>query len=1067
LDTPPEDAFDRIVDLATHLFDAPTALVSLIDRDADRQWFKACIGMDEKETGLDVSFCIYAVQQAAPLVIEDAAADERFCDNPLVTGAPGIRFYAGAPLITPTGDPIGTVCVIDTEPRTGDAAPSDAQIHQLQNLASMVIDELELRREATRRRRSEQRFQDVARASGEYVWEVDADGCYTYVTEQAEAVKGRSTETLLGRSPLEWMPDGDVDQTREALSKARAEGSSFTLEHRNVLPDGSVRTELVSGLPLFDDEGAFVGFRGTGRDITERRQAEQTLRAVKEEYETVLQGAQDAIFAVDVETDESGSPRFRIRWINESHTEQTGLVADEVCGMRPRDILGDDAAEVEARYRECVDARSSISYEETLTLPEGTKTWFTKLSPVIRDGEVQQLVGVARDITARKEAEETLREREEQLRTINENVTDGIYRTVRGRGLTYANQALADMFGYDTPQALLQVDPESLYASAAARKRLFDQSERDGGFDAVEVEFRRRDGSAFTGLMSSTVIEHEDEPPCHVGAVTDITKRKQAEDKLRKSEAQIRGLANSVPGVIFRFYVRPAPGAANDAENAYGVSFVSEQAEEVLGLAPTPKGFLERFLEHVPDAHRADFMRSIRDAVAQGDEWSFETPFDHPDGRTMWVRGRSAPESRGETITWNGVLLDITEQKALERQLRHAQKMETVGTLAGGIAHDFNNILHATGTYLELLRDAVPEDTPDRMILDRAFTGLGRAEGLVDKLLAFSRQEIKTTEEPVDMADVITETLALAEPSVPGDVQLRAATPDECIVQGDPAQLRQVAMNLITNAAQALDEADAPEQEDKLRSESATVEKVLDVAVRRTHVGQDLADQYLHLTPGPYVRMTVSDSGPGMEADTKARIFEPFFTTKDVDKGTGLGLSVVHGIVQAHGGEVNVHSQPGEGTTFHVYLPSADATAMDADDADADASDARPRILLVDDDEQVRSLEETRLSGLGYDVTTMNHAEAALQHLRDHDVDIVITDYLMPEMNGLELIEALRGEGHTAPVLVMSGFSARVSEDQVRAAGAAEFLRKPVGRRELKDALSRAQAAEKKDGGLP
>jgi nitrogen-specific signal transduction histidine kinase/CheY-like chemotaxis protein len=385
--------------------------------------------------------------------------------------------------------------------------------------------------------------------------------------------------------------------------------------------------------------------------------------------------------------------------------------------------------------------------------------------------------------------------------------------------------------------------------------------------------------------------------------------------------------------------------------------------------------------------------------------------------------------------------------------------METVGTLAGGIAHDFNNILHATRAYLELLHDSMPENAPYGTVLDRVFVGLDRAKGLVDKLLTFSRQEGKTTEEPVDVADVVDETLALAEPSVPDDVQVRTVMPEGCIVRGDPDQLQQVTMNLVTNAAQALADDDARPRATGSPDDAPAGKKVLDIAVRNTHVGTDLAQEYLHLTPGPYVRITVSDSGPGMEADTQERIFEPFFTTKDVDKGTGLGLSVVHGIVQAHDGEIDVYSQPAEGTTFHVYLPAADAAAMDADEAATTDPDARAHILFVDDDAQVRELEEIRLSRLGYEVTTVDHAAAALRHLRDRDIDILITDYLMPEMNGLELTEALRDEGHTVPVLVVSGFSARVSEEDVRAAGAAAFLRKPVGSHELDDALTRVQDA--------
>lgn len=395
------------------------------------------------------------------------------------------------------------------------------------------------------------------------------------------------------------------------------------------------------------------------------------------------------------------------------------------------------------------------------------------------------------------------------------------------------------------------------------------------------------------------------------------------------------------------------------------------------------------------------------------------------------------------------IILDITERKKLEAQLRQAQKMETVGTLAGGVAHDFNNILHSAKMYLQLGLEDVPEDDPVHEFLTEAEQGLQRAETLVEKLLTFSRQEEgQSAEEHVDLSDVVQESIDLVTPSLDSRIELRTDLNPECTILGDPGQLHQVATNLMTNASEAIAEQDPD------------ADGVLDVSVQQTTVATDLARRYPNLEPGPYVRLSISDTGPGMDEETRERIFEPFFTSKD-DDGTGLGLSVVHGIVRAHRGTITVFTEPGEGTTFNVYFPRADVRVESSHDTDPSAdmqSDQRGHILFVDDDEKVIEMEAIRLERLGYDVTTCQSGPAALDAVEDPSdaYDLVLTDYSMPDMNGLELVDALRERGHDVPVVLMSGFSARVSEAEIRQSGVETFLRKPVGSDELETVLERA-----------
>jgi PAS domain S-box-containing protein len=1352
LDTPPEQAFDRITRLAASLFDTPVAAINFVA--SDRQWLKSTVGLEPGETGLDISFCVHTLKADAVTVIEDATQDDRVADNPLVTSDPALCFYAGAPLITPDGVRIGTLCVMDTCPRS---FPEDMYA-QLDDLAAMVMDELELRREVQARktaeaeiRRQDRRYRTALNNSPVMFARCDRNLRYEWILNPHPDFDRSS---LLGRRDTE-VDDGPGTQALMTLKQRALDTKAQLRQEITFDRSDGLRTYDITATPHLTEEGTPQGVITAALDITDGKESANRLRLQSDVLEHITRGdsldtilrnliqsvetqrpgmtgsilfydaesnsirhgiapnlpdayndaidgvevgpeagscgtamhLQTTVIAEDIQTDprwadyrdaalqhglracwsmpiigeddavlgsfalyysEPAVPTEADRAIIETartlariaierrrgakalqqerdllakvfNTSAAGILVLDAEGRfvranaRTEEMLDLDTTAVEGRsYNRpewrITDAEGTVLSEDehafeqviatgapvfnlhhAIEWPNGRRRVFSINGAPLRDetGSLRWIVFVLEDITERTAAKRALEQREMQLRSINENVSDGIYRSTRGEGIVYANQALADMFGYPSADALRQVDPADLYATEGMRETMFTLADHQGNLDGAEVEFRRRDGSTFIGLMTSTVLRDDDGTPKHrVGAITDITKRKEVEQRLRektealeqerqrlemalegadlglwdvdlesgaaiyderwagmlgysmdeidetqaffeslvhpddlprvkavlashaqgetdlmtldlrmkardgswrwihdrgkimernddgsprrlmgthqdmtdtvrrrqaleKREAQIRGLANSVPGIIFRFYARPT---GSDAWN-YGLYFVSDQARSVLGLEPEAEGFFERFLAQVPASYRERLQTSVREAVINCDTWHFEMPFRRPTGGTIWVQGISTPIEHPDEIVFNGVLLDISHRKQLEDQLRRAQKMETVGTLAGGIAHDFNNILHATQAYLHMLENDLSGGTRTQSLVERALLGLERAGSLVDKLLTFSRQEGKTTETRVDVAEVVEETVALARPSVPSLVQVRTHTPPGCTVLGDPGQLQQVVMNLVTNAAQAM-------------ADGNDGDGVLDVDVRRMRVDHDLARQYLDLEPGRYVRLSVSDSGPGMNEQTKDRIFEPFFTTKEVGEGTGLGLSVVHGIVQSHDGSISVFSEAGEGTTFHIYLPAA--SGLTSEDRSAETTRGEPsapafaapstHVLLVDDDEQVRDLESVRLSDMGYAVTTAAGGPAALDRIeaRPNAYDLVLTDYLMPDMSGLQLVRQLRDAGYNQPVIVMSGFSARVTEADVRAAGAADFLHKPVGRSELDAALGRA-----------
>lgn len=1030
LDTPPEESFDRIARLAADLFDTPMALISLVAE--DRQWFKCAVGLDEPETELEAAFCVHALGSDTPTVIEDATQDRRVANSRLVTGAPGLRFYAGTPLVTPDGYHIGTLSVLDTEPRD----PSDKQLGQLKDLAAMVIDELELRREIAERERAEEelresraRWRRLVKAHRDPI-QISVDGVIRYVNPAgAELFGAEDPEEVIGRSVFEFAPDETTAQSIRARKKKLDRGEPTSpMEHEIERLDGERRIIVAYSVPI-EYEGERAA-QTVLRDVTVQRRTEKRLEEREREYRRLVESARDIICRCDLEG--------RLTYVNPIAEEATGYDREELIGRHFTSLVREDYREDLVRFyqRQIEEEISDTHQEFPMVTAEGEEKWISqRVQLAWEEGEIVGMQAVARNVTARRRAEERLRRSRERWQQLVENQHDAIYIAVDGQ-IRYINPAGLKLLGATSQAEIVGRSVGEFLtfeeATAEAAERI-ERVQRGETVSPNEYEVERLDGERRIVESYAVSIEYKGEPAVQ-GVVHDVTEQRRAERAHRESEARLRGLANSVPGMIFQFYARP--------DGEYGLHFVSEQSRSLFGLDPEPEGYFERFTSHVAPSHREEFLESVDEVVENVKPWNFEMPFVKPSGGTIWVHGIATPEERSDELIFNGVILDITKRRQLEAQLRQAQKMETVGTLAGGIAHDFNNILHAALAYVTMGLEDLPDGHASAEFFGRAEKGLKRAENLVDRLLTFSRQEGETVKKPVDVSAVIQETMALVESSVPSDVQVRTQLEEDCRVLGDPGQLQQVAMNLLTNAAQAMKGGESP--------------NILDVEVRRMDVDADLAHRYLHLEPGGYVRLSVSDTGPGMDRETRERIFEPFFTTKEVGEGTGLGLSVVHGIVQAHNGEITVRSEPGEGSTFNVYIPSASEREV----GEQTSGDEGPsgHILFVDDDEQVLALERVRLRGLGYEVTTRPSARAALEALESapERYDLVLTDYAMPGMNGLSFICKVQERGHEIPTLLMSGFSARVSEEDVLQAGAEAFLRKPVPRNELAEILREA-----------
>ncbi len=472
-----------------------------------------------------------------------------------------------------------------------------------------------------------------------------------------------------------------------------------------------------------------------------------------------------------------------------------------------------------------------------------------------------------------------------------------------------------------------------------------------------------------------------------------------------------------------------------------GEMYWSDETYRLFGYEPgevTPS--FKLFLKHVHPGDKRQVKKGMKKAYKKQEIYTAEFRLTARGGieRIIHAITEEEPGEAGEKLVRYGAFQDITDRKRaeeekekMETQLRQSQKMEAIGTLAGGIAHDFNNILSAIIGYTELAICDIPAGSLARQNLDQVLHASSRVKDLVKQILSFSRF---TEQErlPLRLGKITREALKLLKASIPATIEIRhniKTVPGT--VLADPTQVHQVLMNLCTNAAHAMQQSGG----------------VMEINLDQVDIDNVSADQDGELKPGPYCRLTVSDSGHGIDSKTRDRIFEPFFTTKEPGQGTGMGLSVVHGIVMSHGGTIKVSSTPGKGTTFHIYLPLIKSEMEVQDKTDNKfLPTGTEHILFVDDKEILVDIVTQMLERLGYRVSTRTSSLEALELFQamPGEFDLVITDMTMPRMTGTRLSQSMLKIRPDIPIILCTGFSKQITREKAKAIGIKRFLMKPL-----------------------
>lgn len=496
----------------------------------------------------------------------------------------------------------------------------------------------------------------------------------------------------------------------------------------------------------------------------------------------------------------------------------------------------------------------------------------------------------------------------------------------------------------------------------------------------------------------------------------EIAEHRQAQVRLQRLSTAIENAAECIVitdagGMIE--YVNPA------FEKITGFS-----AEETIGRKPNIMS---------SGRHNDMFYQTLWKTISEGKPWKGDLTNKSKSGERIEFETIISPiHDSSEGITgFVSIMRDVTEQKKLEAQLTQSQKMEAIGTLAGGIAHDFNNILSAIMGYTQLALWNISEDGPIRNHLEAALRSCDRAKTLVEQILTFSR---KAEQKRVltDLRTIVKEVIKLLRASLPSTIDVRVRLEPECVtVMADPIQIHQVLLNICTNAAYAM------------RNSGGLLELVL----KKAEFDENTASQYPGLTPGEYELLSISDTGCGMDKETRARMFEPFFTTKKPGEGTGLGLSVAHGIIQSHGGIIGVYSEPGQGSTFSIYLP-----VVEGEPEKTEKIDTRPlptgteSILFIDDEKDLADIGRQILEPLGYRVAALTSSREALEKFKNDPArfDLVITDQTMPQLTGIELAAEMLKIRPDLPIIICTGFSVHISEEKAKAIGIRQVLMKPL-----------------------
>ena len=830
--------------------------------------------------------------------------------------------------------------------------------------------------------------------------------------KQFEKTFGYSQEEV--KTLEDWFqlayPDPDyrkwvIDTCYAEINRATESNTDIKpIEYQITCKSGDIRTMFIFG-SLIETNLLLTFF-----DVTESKRIETELFSQERKLRTLVERIPDLLVRYDLQ--------LRITYVNPAWEKASGLSAEEVIGLPHTDIPKVPVPAVDEyinAIREVIETGISQTIEFAWINANGAELFLDYvIAPEYDDQrKITGVLAVGRDITAHKQAVESLLESEKRFSTIfhTNPAANALARLDNGQ-LVNINQAWQDLTGYSHSEAIGHTPLElNLWIVPAQRERLIKMlQEKEMVQD--EVQIRKKSGEIIDLYTSASITELSGEKYL-LTMGQDITGRKKAEAALRESEEKYRSMMESMEEAVYI------------CSSDYHIEYMNPTMIKKIGRDATGElcyKTLHGLDERCPWCEHNKVMKgeTIKTELAKEKEKEFflvsHSPIFHTNG----------------SVSKLSIYRDITETRKLEHRIQQAQKMEAIGNLAGGIAHDFNNILSSIIGFTELALDDASEGTLLEDSLQEVYSAGKRAKGLVKHILAFARQSDEKRS-PIQPIAIVKEVIDFIRSTIPTTIEIQDDIKSESLILGNSTQVHQILMNLCTNAAYAMEDSGG----------------TLHLSMKDVFIDKEKLS--IGIKTGDYIEIMVSDTGTGIAPEIIDSIFEPYFTTKAQGEGTGMGLAMVQGIVESYGGSINVESRLGKGTTFTIWLPVTKKRSYGGDYVPEQIPMGTESILFVDDEASIAKMGIQILERLGYSVTARTSSIEALTlfQAKPNDFDMVVTDMTMPNMTGDTLAVELMKIRADIPVILCTGYSKKISDETASEIGIKAFAYKPLVKADL------------------